>query len=259
MYADGNHTLRVWAFDEWGQSAKSEGVLIIVDNNMPYIMILSGGGEKWGNYVIRANVTDPHLNTSCVKAKIGNADPVQMSFNGEEWRYTVNTNNLPNGPITIMVMACDYRGNMNPGEMVEIIVENRADLRILSVEWVKDEVEEGQTIRVKVTVTNEGHSSANNFEVVAMEGTKQLANATEVSGLNPGKEHTFTLSWKAKGTGTKTILLKVDTKGAVEEIDETNNGWEQQQVKVVEESPGFGILLAALALLAVVTLLRRRR
>ncbi len=259
MYDDGEHTLRVWAFDMWGQSAKSEGLYIDVDNNIPYIMILSGGGEQWGNYVLRANVTDPHLNTSCVKAKVGDAEPVQMSFNGEEWRYTVNTLDLPNGPITIMVMACDYRGNMNPGMMVEITVENRADLEIVSVEWVKTEVEEGSTIKVKVTVTNNGHSTANQFDVALVSGGKTLDNATEVTGLQPGKEHTFTLSWKAKGTGTKNVQVKVDTGNSVEEIDDTNNSWEMQQIKVVEESPGFGLALAALALLGAALVGRRRR
>jgi hypothetical protein len=149
---DGSRELRVWAEDLWGMSARSPMVYVDVDNYAPVIKFVSGGGTKWGNYQIRANVTDPHLNTSCVKVKVGGGEPMQMTAAEAYWYYNINTNDYPDGPLNIMVMACDYKGNMNTGEMMMITIANRAELEIISVDWVSTDMELGQKAMVKVRV-----------------------------------------------------------------------------------------------------------
>ncbi|MCK5253845.1 MAG: hypothetical protein KAQ96_12885, partial [Thermoplasmata archaeon] len=137
---DGSWELRIWAEDMWGMYSRSPAVYFDVDNYAPVITFVSDGGTKWGNYQIRANVTDPNLNNSCVKVKVGNGELVFMTYRAEYFYYNIDTIDYPNGPLNIMVMACDYKENMNDGEIMMITVENRADLEIVSVEWVSTEV-----------------------------------------------------------------------------------------------------------------------
>jgi PGF-CTERM protein len=142
--------------------------------------------------------------------------------------------------------------------MLTIDVENRADLEITAVEWVKTEVTEGSLAKVKVTVRNNGHSTVKDYDVVLVSGSKTLDSTTELTGLRAGKSHTYALEWKAEGKGDKVVQLKVDTGMVVQEYDETNNIWEQQTLTVTEDSPGFGAVLMILALSAAVVILRRR-
>ncbi len=256
---DGMRYLKVWAADEWDQSSRSEPLMLDVDNNEPYVMFLSSPGTKWGTYRIRVNVTDPHLDTSCVMVRVGGAEPVAMSFSNDEWYYNLNTEHLPTGLTSITINTCDTRGNRNDRMYMEITVENRADLEIVSVEWVKTQVEPGTVAKVKVTVRNNGYAVANNFEVALTSGSEVLATATELTGVQPGKSHSFTLEWKVKGSGDKVVRLEVDPGNVLAESDETNNAWDQQTLTIAEESPGMGAALALLATAGAAGLIGRRR
>ena len=258
---DGNRTLNVWAKDMWGMEAMSPDLIIDVDNHAPYVRFLSSAGVKWGTYKISANVTDPHLNTSCVKVKVGSADPVLMRASNDEWYYNLDTRMLPSGDVTIMIMACDYRGNLNNNEMMTITVENRADLRITDVEWVNTEVEESGTFKVRVTVTNYGYTTVKDYNVALMTGGQTVDSTVETAGLAYNKDNTYTLEWKAEGKGDKIVVVRVDTDNVVEESDEGNNAWGQQTLTVKEASPGLGaaMVLLAFATVALVVLGRRHR
>jgi len=260
---DGSRELRVWAEDMWGMSSKSPMVYIDVDNYAPIIRFVSTGGAKWGNYQVRANVTDGHLNKSCVKVKVGDGEPVQMKEAEEYWYYTINTLMYADGTLNLMVMACDLKGNMNTGEMMMITVSNRADLEVVTVEWVSTEVEVGQKAKVKVGVRNNGHTTVKDYTVVMTSGGKTLASITESTGIQPGKTHTYTLEWKTGSVGDVVVRAEVDTGHTVEESDETNNNFAQQTLSVTEEDssvPGMGAVLAMLAVTAAaVGLLDRRR
>jgi len=256
---DGMRYLKVWAFDEWDQSSRSEPLMLDVDNNDPYVMFLSTAGTKWGTYRVRVNVTDPHLNTSCVMVRVGGAEPMAMRFSNDEWYYNVDTTQLPNGLTSITINTCDTRGNRNDREYMEITVENRADLEIVSVEWVKTLVEPGTVAKVKVTVRNNGYAVANDFEVALKSGSEVLATAKELTGVQPGKSHSFTLEWKVKGSGDKVVRLEVDPGDIMAESDETNNHWDQQTLTIAEESPGMGAALALLATAGAAGLIGRRR
>ena len=257
--ADGIRNLTIWAADLWGQTSRSGILSIDVDNNMPYVMITSGGGTKWGNYRVKATVSDPHLDTKSVMVKVGSAAQAPMKYSNDQWYYDIDTTKLTDGPLSIQVIASDTRGNKNDGETVEIVVSNRPDLEITSVEWTKTKVEEGSMAQVKVTVRNNGHTEANNFDVVMLSGTTVLASKTELTGILPGKSHTFSLEWKASGAGDKQVRIVVDANDALEETDETNNHWEPQTITVEEESPGMGAVLAVLAVVGASALAGRRR
>ena len=257
--ADGVRNLTVWAADLWGQTSRSAPVPIDVDNNMPYVMITSGGGTKWGKYQVKAAISDPHLDRSCVMVKVGSAAQAPMRFSNDQWYYDIDTTKLSDGPLSIQVIACDTRGNRNDGETVDIVVSNRPDLEITAVQWTKTTVAPGSMAQVKVTVRNNGHTTANNFEVAMMSGTSVLTSAKELTGILPGKSHTFTLEWKASGSGDKQVRLVVDAGDALEEADETNNHWDPQTITVDEESPGMGAALAVLAVAGAAALVGRRR
>ena len=162
-----------------------------------------------------------------------------------------------------MVMACDYKGNTNDGEMMMITVENRADLEIVSVEWVSTEVETGEKARVKVGVRNNGYTTVKDYTVVLVSGSETLASAQESTGILPGKVHSYTLEWRTEGAGDKIVRVDVDPGNTVTESDETNNRWDQQTISISEGDssvPGMGAALAVVATAAVaVALLDRRR
>ena len=261
---DGSRELRIWAEDLWGMSSRSPMVYLDVDNYAPAIRFVSAGGAKWGNYQIRANVTDPNLNTSCVKVKVGDGEPMQMKAATEYWYYNINTLDYPDGPLSFMVMACDYKGNMNTGEMMMITIANRAELEIVSVEWVSTEVEVGQKVKVKVGVRNNGHTTAKDYMVVLTSGGKTMASVQESTGILPGKVHSYTLEFKAEAAGDKMVRAEVDPTNTVVESDETNNHYQTQTISITEGGssvPGMGAALAMLAVAAVAAGLvgRRRR
>jgi hypothetical protein len=260
---DGSRELRVWAEDMWGQSARSPPVYIEVDNYAPIITFVSASGTKWGNYQIRANITDANLDKSTVYVKVGNDVPVIMRESEEYWYYNINTMDYPDGPLTFMVTASDLKGNQGPGEMWSITIANKADLEIITVEWVSTEVEVGQKAKVKVGVRNNGHTTVKDYAVVLTSGTQTLATITESTGLTPGKVHSYTLEWKTKSTGDQVVRLAVDPDDTVDESDETNNHYEQQTITVSEAGssvPGMGAMLALTAAFAAsLALLDRRR
>ncbi len=261
-WMDGAWELRVWAEDMWGMSARSPAVYMEVDNHEPVITFVSAGGTRWGTYQVRANVTDPNLNRSCVKVKVGDGDPTQMKEREEYWYLDINTGNYPDGPLNLMVMACDTKGHMNMGVMMMITVSNRADLEIVSVEWVSKELELGEKARVKVGVRNNGHTTVKDYVVEATSGGQTLATTTESTGIQPGKVHSYTLEWKTKRTGDQLVRLAVDTGNVVDEADETNNHYEQQTLTITEGGssvPGMGAVLALAAVVTALAALTGRR
>jgi hypothetical protein len=262
-WMDGSWELRVWAEDMWGMSARSPAVYMEVDNHEPVIRFVSTGGTKWGNYQIRANVTDPNLNRSCVKVMVGDGEPVQMKAKDEYWYYDIKTTDYPDGTLNLMVMACDTKGHMNTGEMMMVMVSNRADLEIVSVDWATMDLELGEKAKVQVAVRNNGHTTVKGYIVEATTGGKTLASESESTGIQPGKVHTYTLEWKTKSTGDQIVRLEVDPGNTVDEVDETNNHYEQQTISVSEGGssvPGMGAVLAVVAVMAALsTLVRRRR
>ncbi len=261
-WMDGSYELRVWAEDEWGMYARSPAVYVEVDNYAPVIEFVSDGGVRWGDYQVRATVYDPQLNKSCVQLRVNNGDPLNMREGNEYWYYNIKTTDYPDGPLELMVMACDMKGNMNPGEMMTITVSNRADLEIVSVQWVTQELELGEKARVKVTVKNNGHTTVKGYAVSATSGGKTLATMTEATGILPNKEHSYTLEWKTKSLGEQVVRLEVDPGQAVDESDETNNAYQQQTITVSEEGssvPGMGVAVALAAVVAVSIALSDRR
>ncbi|UCC93902.1 MAG: hypothetical protein JSW25_04330, partial [Thermoplasmata archaeon] len=88
---DGSRELRVWAEDMWGMSSLSPMVYFDVDNYAPMIKFVSAAGTKWGRYQVRANVTDPNLNKSCVKVQVGDGEPKLMREAAEYWYYNIET------------------------------------------------------------------------------------------------------------------------------------------------------------------------
>jgi hypothetical protein len=259
---DGSREFRIWAEDMWGQWSRSPEVYFDVDNYAPMITFVSAGGTKWGNYQVRANITEANLNKSSVMVKIGDGQPVTMRESDEYWYYNINTQDYPDGPLTFVVTARDLKGNGHPGEMWTITIANRADLEIVSVEWVSTELEVGEKAKVKVGVRNNGHTTVRDYIVEATSGTQQLATITESTGIQPGKVHTYTLVWKTKSTGDQIVRFEVDPDDSVDESDETNNHYEQQTISVTEGDssvPGMGAFLALTAALSAALALRDRR
>lgn len=259
---DGTWELRVWAEDMWGMSARSPAVYIDVDNYAPIIKFVSTGGTKWGTYQVRANITDPQLNKSCVQLRVAGGDPIKMKQADEYWYWNIKTTDYPDGPLDLTVMACDLKGNANPGETMTITVSNRADLEVVSVEWLSTEVTVGEKAKVTVGVRNNGHTTVKDYLVEITSGGKTLASATESTGIQPGKTHKYTLQWTTKSAGDLVVRADVDTGNTVDEADETNNHYQQETISITDESsgvPGMGALLAVSAVAAASLALADRR
>jgi MYXO-CTERM domain-containing protein len=171
----------------------------------------------------------------------------------------VDTTKLPEGDLTITVIAADTRGNVNAMETMTLRVENRPDLEVVRIELERSEVAVGETAKARVTVRNTGHSTANGFEVRLMAGTLMLDSTTEALGLKAGTEKTYTLQWTVRGEGTQTIRALVDANNVVSETQEGNNGSQELNLSVAKDSPGPTALLAAVAVGGLAGMMRRRR
>ncbi len=260
-FPDGPHALRLMACEVWGTCHESEPVHINIDNNPPYVMIVSKSGTVWGTYKLQVTVTDPNLESGSVKVRIGGGDPLSLNYNNNNkyWERNIDTTKLPEGDLTITVLASDTRGNVNATQSCVVRIENRADLEVVRIELERSEVAVGEFAKARVTVRNTGHMSANGFEVRLMAGTVMLDNTTEVLGLKAGTEKTYTLQWKVRGEGTQTIRALVDANNAVPETQEGNNGSQELNLRVTKDSPGPTALLAAVAVGSLAATLRRRR
>ena len=260
QYDDGSLLVRIWAFDMWGNNNRSRAVGLDLDNTLPDVDIISSGGNVSGEYTLTATVTDEHLNESCVKARVGGADPVAMELNGTEWKVVIDTFLLASGEVTVTVMACDTWGNTNDTETVILNVLNGPDLMIVNVAIDDFDVEAGDKVKVDVTVKNVGNVQAEAFDIALVSGGNTLVSVTENGTLDAGAERTYTIEWKTEDTGDFDVSVAIDPTDKVTETDETNNTMDAEKaVKVNEESPGMGAALMALAMLSAVLVLRRRR
>ena len=92
-----------------------------------------------------------------------------------------------------------------------------------------------------------------------MSGSKVLASAKELTGILPGKSHSFTLEWKPTSTGNQVVRIEADSANQLDEGNESNNNWDQQTISVSEGTPGMGVVLAMMAIMGAGALVRRRR
>ena len=133
---------------------------LTVDNTPPTIDLLSGAGYVSGEHVVRARVSDAHLDTASVAAWL-DGSPRAMSREGttDVFRCPVDTTALPEGDHTLQVYAKDqanagYAGqlpNANSSVAVVLHVDNSAP--VVDVVWVQPEYVIG-TYTVTATVTD---------------------------------------------------------------------------------------------------------
>jgi hypothetical protein len=241
MMDEGGHTVRVWAFDLWGSSNKSQAIGFEVDNIAPSVEIVFEGGTVWGEYVFRVAVTDANLDANSITASIDGGDPITMPGGDGEWETTINTSELANGDVTISASASDLAGNTNSTESITITVANLPDLEIISVEWVNTRVTKGGTISVNVSILNSGTVASGAFAVSMMSGSEILATASDTTGLDADASEVYTIEWEAMEEGEWTATLVVDQADDIAEIDETDNEWATSEDLKVEALPDLEI------------------
>jgi len=257
---EGEHLFRLWAFDLVGSNNQSRAVGIDVDRTPPEVTIVSEGGTYSIEYYLEVTATDAHLDGHSIMVAVGDASPVEMGETDEGWDWSVDLTDAPEGELTLTVTASDTLGLESDPVSITIMVDQKADLEIIDVNWTKIEAEEGDTFKVVVTVGNVGTDTAVGFDVTVMSEGKTHASATEDTGLAPGEERAYPIEWKAKGSGKWTIWVQVDVDDTIDEWDETNNQHDEESVlKIKATEPGMGAAILVLALAGAVAVLGRRR
>jgi hypothetical protein len=267
-YAEGGHMVRIWAYDLWGSYNKSGGEGMFVDNTAPTIDILSEGGVHSGIYLLRAELTDVHLDGLNVTVAIGDDEPMGMDEGTGERTFQVDTTRYDNGDLVLVIVAPDLLGN-TATDSITITVDNRPDLSISDVEWSLAKAKKGETVEANVTVQNDGDVNASGFKVAILENGSVLASFDVAEPLAAGESAIYTIVWTVDGSGERILSVQVDPDDSVGEYDETDNAWsethpfevtkEEEKEKEEDDSPGPGAVLAISGLLAVTLVLVRGR
>lgn len=263
-FPDGDHMVRIWAFDLWGSFNKSVGTGMVVDNTPPTVTITSEGGAHSGAYLLQADVSDPHLDVLSVVARVGTDGPLQMDGDGPARSLDIDLRPYDNGQLVIQVDASDTHGNSRTGS-VTITVDNKPDLVAVDAEWDRDSADAGQTVSLTVTVLNDGDAPAQGFTVGLFDGDTLLASTVVNDSLVPDESMGFSISWVVEGKGTRDLSVRVDADDDVVEYQETNNdlpdvqSFQVTRKKDDGESPGPGPSAVALAMALMVVAVRWRR
>ncbi len=258
--ADGEHLMRLWAFDLPGNNNQSYAVGIQVDHTPPVVTIVSEGGTYAVQYRLEVTVTEEHLDLHDVMVAVGDASPIAMGEFEGGWEWLLDLTDVPEGELTFTVTALDDVGLESTPVSITITVDQKADLEIFEVEWAKIEAEEGETLKVVVTVGNLGTEAAVGFDVSVLSQGKTHASVTDDTGLVPGEQKIYTIEWEAKDPGKWTIWVEVDVDDAVDEADEsTNQLSEDETLNIKAAEPGMGAAILILALAGAVAILGRRR
>ncbi|MCK4613359.1 MAG: hypothetical protein KAU14_01040 [Thermoplasmata archaeon] len=112
------------------------------------------------------------------------------------------------------------------------------DFSIVTLDISKDKVEEGKTVELKAGILidwNIGGEVAYAFYVddEVIDGAEGSINFTKIDAF---KE--VTAKWKASGTGSRTISVKVDPDNVIREKNETNNEM-AKEIKVTAKGKAF--------------------
>jgi len=264
VFPDGDHMVRIWAFDLWGSFNKSVGTGMVVDNTPPTVTITSEDGMHSGAYHLQADVSDAHLDFLSVVARVGMDGPSQMDGDGPSRSLDIDLRPYDNGELVIQVDASDTLGNSRTGS-ITIIVDNKPDLVAVDAEWAQDSADAGQTVSLTVTVRNDGDAPAQGFTVGLFDGDTLLASTVINDSLVPEESRGFSISWVVEGKGTRDLSVRVDTDDDVKEYRETNNdipdvqSFQVTRKKDDGESPGPGSSAVALAMALMVVAVRWRR
>ncbi len=258
--AEGEHLFRLWAFDLPGNSNQSYAVGIQVDRTPPVVTIVSEGGTHSVQYKLEVTVTDDHLDGHGVMVAVGDGSPFEMGEVEGGWEWLVDLTDVPEGELTLTVTARDTLGLESAPVSITITVDQKADLELFEVNWTKIVAEEGETLKVVVTVGNVGTDTAVGFDITVLSEGKTHASITDDTGLVPGEEKVYTIEWEAKDPGKWTIWVQVDAEEAVDEWDEsTNQLSEDETLDIKAAEPGMGAAILILALAGAVAILGRRR
>ena len=257
---EGEHLFRLFAFDLGGSNNQSYAVGIQVDRTPPEVTIVSEGGTYSVQYNLEVTVTDAHIDGHAVMVAVGDASPIEMGEAEGGWELSVDLSEVPEGELTLTVTATDTLGLESAPVSITISIDQKADLEIFDVNWTKIVVEEGETLKVIVTVGNVGTDTAVGFDVTVLSEGKTHASVTEGTGLAPGEQKSYTIEWEAKNPGKWTIWVEVDVDDSVEEWDESNNQQsDDETLEIKAAEPGMGAAILVLALAGAVAVLGRRR
>jgi PGF-CTERM protein len=249
--SDGPHTIYVKAFNSTDVSAVAS-VTLDVDNHSPVVEAMIDNAPAYGDYLFKGRAEDPYLNLSAVYCMI-DGDEISARDNlmtkvGDHFEFTIDTTKLTEGEHLARVWAHDLWGTNNKSNAAVLFVSNRPNLVITSVVWEKTKVEADQDAVVVVTVMNQGGTAVGDFKVGIVQEDTVFATTTVEETLASGESINVTVKWSLGKEGSREVNLRVDTGEAVEEGKETDNDWsETQKVTFEGGSPGFGAVLAVIA------------
>lgn len=254
-WEDGPHTLYVRAFNTTGEIAE-DSVTIDVDNHSPFVEAITNDSTVYGNFVFKGKAEDAYLNESAVYCMLDDDDvdarSRPMTKVGDHFECTIDATTLTDGSHIARVWAHDLWGNSNKSNAVVLFVSNKANLVIADVVWEKTKVDADQDVIAVVTVMNQGGTAASGFKVGILEGDKVVATKKVTETLESGATVDVTVKWSLGEGDSREVYLQVDTGDDVDEGKEDDNDWpESQKVTFEGGSPGFGMVLATLAVVVV--------
>ena len=219
---DGTYTARVYANDTAGNTNATSTRTYVIDRTSPTIAIQSPTNTTYNTPDVDVNytVSDTHL-SSCWYTLNGSA-PVALSG-------CANTTLGPlgDGSYDLIVYANDTFGNVN-SSAVNFTVQAGVDLIASSIAFIPSSgAVEGQSVTVRVNVTNNGTANANGVRVSLNTSLwngswlyQGQQNATINVSANSSK--TVDFAWTAQ-LGVHNFTVFVDSNNSFAEANESNN------------------------------------
>jgi hypothetical protein len=262
-WEDGPHTIYVRAYNTTGETV-DDSVVIDVDNHSPFVEALTEQSPVYGDFVFEGRAIDPYLNETAVYMMIDDdevdAKTRPMTKVGDHFEFILDATTLTDGEHIARVWAHDLWGNSNKSNAVVLFVSNKANLVILNVTWSKTKAEADQDVVAVVKIMNQGGTAASDFKVGIVSGEKVVATTKVTEPLAMGETLDVTVKWSLGEEGSREVSVMVDTDDDVEEGNENDNDWQDMRKVTFEGgSPGFGAVLAFLAVALATTFITMKR
>ncbi len=223
------------------------------------------------------NVTDGHYNEpppGAIDGTVTDAstgDPIDgasitansyTNTTDEYGYYTIA--DVPVGDYMVEASAAGYFSDSKPAHIESgatdtvnfTLTQKVHDVNVTNVVPSATQVDVGDSVDINVTIKNEGNVEES-FTVNLYADGNLIGNETDT--LAAGATETYTFTWTTTAVGNFTIRAEVPA--VPDEVDTTDNTWTTTlwRIRVVPEFPTLIPLLLALAILAVSTIVLKRK
>jgi fibronectin type 3 domain-containing protein len=191
----------------------------------------TGTGEARGGFYVRFEVDGSLLGRQFVADAVpaGETIEVAQAWTARPGAHTVRVVVDDGGA----VYELDDTDNAATLALPEVAT---ADLAVTDVTWLPAAVTDSDTVVFTATLTSAAAATLRNFVVRFQVGGQTIGTQTITGGLGAGQAAQATASWAAR-PGDYTVVVTVDSTGAVAEADEGNNTLWAALPTISDETP----------------------